>query len=113
MLAYVMSANHPQVSEQLESYESSGGDAPSTDTTATLPQAAILSSPAVSEQLESCESSGGDAPLTDTTATLPQAAVLSSPAVSEQLDISLHCYSELASSMVGVDFASQFLHHKC
>ena len=78
MLAYVMSANHPQVSEQLETYESSGGDAPLTDTTATLPQAAVLSSPAVSEQLESCESSGGDAPLTDT---LPPASVPSPPVV--------------------------------
>ena len=71
------SANHLQVSEQLESCESSGGDAPLTDTTATLPQAAVLSSPAVSEQLESYESSGGDAPL-------PQAAVLSPPVVSKK-----------------------------
>ena len=79
-----MSSNHPQVSEQLESYESSGGDAPLTDTTATLPQATVLSPPAVSKQLESYESSGGDTPLTDTTATLPQATVLSLPVVSKK-----------------------------
>ena len=80
-----MSANHRQVSEQLESCESSGGDPPLADPTATLPQAAVLSPPAVSEQLESCESSGGDAPLADPTGTLQQAAVLlSPPAVSKK-----------------------------
>ena len=78
------SANHLQVSKQLESYESSGGDAPLTDTTATLPQATVLSPPAVSELLESYESSGGDAPVTDTTATLPQAPILSLPVVSKK-----------------------------
>ena len=72
------------MSEQLESCELSGGDAPLTDTTATQPQAAILSPPVVSEQLESYESSGGDAPLTNTTATQPQAAVLSPPVVSRR-----------------------------
>ena len=89
MLAYVMSANHPQVSEQLESCESSGGDAPLTDTTATLPQAAILSSPAVSEQLESCELSGGDAPLTDT---LPPASVPSPPVVRTCFELCANLY---------------------
>ena len=73
-----MSANHRQVSEQLESCESSGGDAPLADPTATLPQAAILSPPEVSEQLESCESSGGDAPLAGT---LPPASIPSPPVV--------------------------------
>ena len=74
------------MSQQLESCELSGRDAPLTDTTATQPQAAILSPPVVSEQLESCKLSGGDAPLTDTTATQPQAAILSPPVVSEQLE---------------------------
>ena len=66
------------MSDQLESYESSGGDAPLTNTTVTQPQAVVLSTPAVSKQLESCKSSGGDAPLTDT---LPLASVPSPPVV--------------------------------
>ena len=72
------------MSEQLESCELSGGDAPLTDTTATQPQATILSPLVVSEQLESYELSGGDAPLTDTTATQPQAAILSPTVVSRK-----------------------------
>ena len=65
-----------QCTSQLESCESSGGDAPLTDTTATQPQAVVL--------VSSYESSGGDAPLTDTTATKPQATLLSPPVVSRK-----------------------------